>query len=70
MTQTDHLWNDLPDELRHRLAPHMIECQIQHLKQGREKAVRAHRKCMREFDDHIKSCEESLAQLLRERSSQ
>ena len=61
--KTNHLWNDLPQEERKRLMPHMIESQILYLKQGKEKAKVAHKALMWDFDEHIKNCERELKKL-------
>ena len=47
----NHLWNDLPDEERKRLMPHMIESQIHHIEQCKEIAVRSHKKHMSELNE-------------------
>lgn len=60
MSKYAHLWNNLPIEERKRLMPYAIETQIVHLKQGRLKAVEAHKKCLRDFDDHIRNCQRDL----------
>ena len=39
-----------------------IQDHILHLKQGKEVAQRAHRKCMKEFNDWIKNLERRLKQ--------
>ena len=47
----DHLWNDLTDDERKRLMPHMIESQIRHIEQCKAIAVRAHKKHMSELNN-------------------
>lgn len=44
------LWNDLPSDERKRLMPHMLESQILHIWQCKQKAILAHRKHMKELD--------------------
>ena len=56
----DHLWNDLPDDERHRLMPHMIESQILHIEQCKIIAVRAHKKHMSELNDWISNLRKSI----------
>jgi len=56
----NHLWNDLPEAERERLMPHMLESQILHIEQCKQKAVNAHRKHMKELNDQIKNIEHSL----------
>lgn len=51
----DHLWNDLPQDERHRLMPHMIEAQILHLWQTRNMIERGHDRTMKELNDQIKN---------------
>jgi hypothetical protein len=55
-----HLWNDLPEAERERLMPHMMESHILHIKQCKLKAESAHRKHMKELNEHIKNIEHSL----------
>ena len=59
----DHLWNNLPDEERARLMPHMLECQISHIEQCKFKAVRAHQRHMKELNDHITNLQSALGKL-------
>jgi len=63
-----HLWNDMPSSERDRLMPYMIETQINHILQCREKAVRAHKQHLKVLDDHIKNLERFLARERREAS--
>ena len=60
----DHrdLWNNLPIEERKRLMPHMIEMQILHIEQCKEKAVRHHKNHMRELNDQIRNLKKELLQ--------
>lgn len=58
-----HLWNDLPDEERARLMPHMTESHILHIEQCKLKAIAAHKKHMKELNDHIKSLEHYMVSL-------
>ena len=55
-----HLWNDMPLHERQRLMPHMIETQINHILQCRERAERAHKQHLKVLDDHIKNLEKFL----------
>lgn len=59
-TNYSHLWNDMPVEERKRLMPHSIQTHIQHLRQAKALAVRAHRRHMQEINDWIANLEESL----------
>lgn len=58
----DHssLWNNLPFEERTRLMPYMIESQILHIWQCKQKAIAAHKKHMRELDDWIANLKRDL----------
>lgn len=56
----DHLWNDLPDDERKRLMPHMIQTQKLHIWQCKQKAIAAHKKHMKELDDWMKNLDSSL----------
>ncbi len=60
-----HLWNDLPSDERSRLMPYMIENQITIIEQQKVKAVRAHKRHMKEIDDHIKNQSRELGKLER-----
>jgi hypothetical protein len=51
MSNFNHLWNDLPDEERKRLMPHMIESQVLHIEQCKAHAVVAHKRYMKELND-------------------
>lgn len=57
----NHLWNDLPKEVRTGLAPYMIEKQILHLWQAKQVMLKAHEREIKEIDDWIANCERSLA---------
>lgn len=59
------LWNDLPLDERKRLVPYMIQTQILHIEQCKIKAVRAHRKLMKDFNDQINNCKNSLAEAVK-----
>lgn len=63
-TNHSHLWNDLPFEERKRLMPYQIQNHILHLEQAREFAVRSHKRHMKELEDWIANCRESLAKEL------
>lgn len=56
----DHLWNDMPIEERKRLMPHMIESQILHLEQARAILAKEQQRVLRELDNWIGNCRESL----------
>jgi len=56
----DHLWNDLPDEERARLMPHMIEAQKLHVWQCKQKAINAHNRHMAELNDLLKNLDSDL----------
>lgn len=58
--QFSHLWNDLPIEERKRLMPHAMESQILHLEQSKLHVIRAHKKCMADFNDQIKNIKDDL----------
>ena len=62
----DHLWNDLPDEERIRLMPHMVEAQKLHIYQCKQVAIKAHRKHMKELDDWMKNLDRQLLKALEE----
>lgn len=55
-----HLWNNLPDSERKRLMPHMIEAQILHIEQTKNKAIRAHKIFLRECNEHIQNLKRGL----------
>ena len=59
----NHLWNDLPFDERTRLMPFMLETQLLHVWQGKEKAIRAHKSHMRELDSLIKNLNSELNKL-------
>ncbi len=48
-----HLWNDLPQEERHRLMPYMMEAQILHIQQTKQKAIEAHNIFLQSCDAQI-----------------
>lgn len=50
------LWNELPDDERIRLMPYMIESQILHIWQCKQKAIKAH-------DAHLRQLDEWMCQL-------
>ena len=56
-----HLWNDLPIEERKRLMPHMVESQLLHIWQVKQKAIDAHEGHMRELDAWMKNLEQELS---------
>ncbi len=55
-----HLWNDLPEDERLRLMPHMIEAQILHIHQCKSKAIRAHKVLIDSLNDQIKNLSRAL----------
>ena len=58
------LWNDLPEAERKRLMPHMMESQILHIEQCKQKAVSHHKQYMKQLNDQIKNIERSLSALV------
>ncbi len=55
-----YLWNeDTPEEERHRLMPYLVECQILHIWQVKQSAMRAHKRHMRELDDWMNNLMDS-----------
>lgn len=63
-----HLWNDMPQEERLRLMPHMIESQILHLWQAKEAAIKAHKAHMAHLDSWIGNLNQSLKSMTRDNS--
>ena len=64
MTPTNdfsHLWNDLPDEERERLFPHMLEHQILILWQSKVRAIKAHNKHMADTNELMNNLERELS---------
>lgn len=59
-SEHSHLWNNLPFEERKRLMPYQIQSQMLHVVQCREKAVRAHKRHMKELDDLLTNLEREL----------
>ena len=55
-----HLWNDLPLDERLRLMPYMIESQILHIWQCKQKAITAHKIYMKELDDQMENLRTQL----------
>ena len=55
-----HLWNDLPESERHRLMPSMMETQLLHIWQCKQKAIAAHKKHMKELDDWMENIKRDL----------
>ena len=66
MSKFTYLWNDLPIEERTRLMPYMIEAQINHYEQCKNKAIKAHRKLLVDYDSHIKNCRDILTRAKKE----
>lgn len=66
MIEHSHLWNDLPIEERRRLMPCMIERQILHYEQCKNKAIRSHRKLMADYNSHINNCRDYLKKEIKE----
>lgn len=56
----DHLWNELPDDERKRLMPHMIEAQIFHYEQCKHKAIKRHKDLMMDYSQHIMNLKREL----------
>lgn len=61
-----HLWNDLPQAERKRLLPYLIESQIGHILQCKNKAIDAHRVHLKALDEQIKNMRHSLSVLEKE----
>ena len=55
-----HLWNDLSFEERKRMMPYMLENQLLHIYQCKEKAVAAHKSHMKVLDDWAANIEREL----------
>jgi hypothetical protein len=55
-----HLWNDMPEEERKRLLPHVMESQLLHIWQCKQKAIAAHKKHMKELDDWMVNIKRDL----------
>lgn len=55
-----HLWNDLPEDVRKKLAPYLAESQLLHIWQVQQVMKRAHNAAMKEMDDWIAIIERSL----------
>ena len=55
-----HLWNDLPEDERKRLMPHMVEAQKLHIWQCKQKAIAAHKKHMEQLDDWLWNLDDEL----------
>ena len=60
LSKYNYLWNDLPSDERKRLMPHMLESQILHIEQCKNKAVRSHKALMSEFNEHINNLQIEL----------
>ncbi|AHX01115.1 hypothetical protein M316_0050 [Nitrincola phage 1M3-16] len=56
----NNLWNDLPTSERKRLKPHLLETQILHIWQCKQKAILAHKKHIKELDAWIENIEKEL----------
>jgi len=55
-----NLWNDLPEAERHRLMPNMMETQILHIWQCKQKAIAAHKRHMKELNDWMANIKRDL----------
>lgn len=53
-------WNNLTDDERDNLMPHMIECEISNIKQCKEKVIRAHEDLITDFENKIYFLERKL----------
>lgn len=67
-TDVSRRFNLLPYEHRIIAAAVIIETQINQIRADQEKAVSAHRKFMRETNEHVKNLERSLAERLPEQA--
>lgn len=61
-----HLWNDLSSEERHRLMPHVLENQLLHILQCKQKAIKAHKQHMKSLDDWIANIKKELNEYSKE----
>lgn len=55
-----HLWNNLPDSERQRLAPCLLEAHILHLEQTRETIQRHHNHAINDINAHIRNLKHTL----------
>lgn len=67
--QSTEAFNNMPFEYRKIACDHTIFDHVLHLKQARAKAVRAHKVLLKDFDDHIKNIERSIADNARTRKN-
>ena len=61
-----HLWNDLPDDERKRLLPHMIESQKLHIWQCKQKAIWSHQMHMKALNGQLANLDAELQALTTE----
>ena len=55
-----NLWNDMSKEERERLMPHVMESQLLHIWQCKQKAISAHKRHMAELDEWMGSIRQEL----------
>ncbi len=58
-----NIWNDLPEDERHRMMPYMIESQWLHIWQVKQTAIKAHKRHMGELNDWMKNLENKLKKI-------
>jgi hypothetical protein len=63
MSTASQMFNDLPYGQRLIVVPVLIEAQILQIRRDQETATVAHRKFMKETNDHLRNLEKSLAEL-------
>ena len=56
----ENLWNDMPKAERERLMPYVMESQLLHICQCKQKAIKAHRRHMAELNDWMASIKQDL----------
>lgn len=66
MSDFSERWNSLSEGTKKYLIPCLIEAQILHYEQAKNKAVRAHKKLMSDYKDHIKNLKIELNQYINE----
>ena len=54
---TSETWNNLPIQEKERWSPYLLELQIRHIKQVRERMVDTHRRAIQELDEWIRNME-------------
>lgn len=61
-----HLWNDLPEEERKRLLPFLMEKQILHIWQVKQKAIANHKRFLAELNEWENGINRELEKYRRE----